>query len=211
MWRCLRIWIPPPAWSRLQAGIVVDRYAGTYKLVIVGEVTKQEGGGKREQKESSDRLCVRLRFSILELPRNASELLGPLHVVSDQPFPHFGRFCHQIRSVCCSVVCEGVMYCLTSRPYQLHAFHVESEEWSRSRVALPAEIRGPRSLAGRPGHLFLVGAYLHNQHDKSSNIGIWELDQETLRWSVVDILLEATLCNHGRSKIPASPWHRSKT
>jgi hypothetical protein len=32
------------------AGIVVDRYAGTYKLVIVGEVTKQEGGGKREQK-----------------------------------------------------------------------------------------------------------------------------------------------------------------
>jgi hypothetical protein len=74
--------LPPdldPATSLVSvAGIVVDRYAGTYKLVIVvGEVTKQEGGGKREQK-SSDRLCVRLRFSILELPRNASELLGPL-------------------------------------------------------------------------------------------------------------------------------------
>ncbi len=197
--------LPPdldPATSLVSvAGIVVDRYAGTYKLVIVGEVTKQEGGGKREQK-----VLIAFVFDSVSQSWSSHEtLVNFLDPFTSFLTSHFRTLVgFAIRSVCCSVVCEGVMYCLTSRPYQLHAFHVESEEWSRSRVALPAEIRGP-SLAGRPGHLFLVGAYLHNQHDKSSNIGIWELDQETLRWSVVDILLEATLCNHGRSKSPASP------
>jgi hypothetical protein len=197
--------LPPdldPATSLVSvAGIVVDRYAGTYKLVIVGEVTKQEGGGKREQK-----VLIAFVFDSVSQSWSSHEtLVNFLDPFTSFLTSHFRTLVgFAIRSVCCSVVCEGVMYCLTSRPYQLHAFHVESEEWSRSRVALPAEIRGP-SLAGRPGHLFLVGAYLHNQHDKSSNIGIWELDQETLRWSVVDILLEATLCNHGRSKSPACP------
>jgi len=94
--------LPPdldPATSSVSvAGVVVDRYAGTYKLVIVvGEVTKQEGGSKREQK-----VLIAFVFDSVSQSWSSHETLvnfldPSLHVVSNQPFPHFGRFCHQIR------------------------------------------------------------------------------------------------------------------
>lgn len=88
-------------------------------------------------------------------------------------------------TVICSALCEGIFYCLTA--HELLAFNVD---WTNVRIALPAEVVSPRLVArsSQPGRLFLVGAYRH----KSQSVRIWELDRETRRWSVVDILLEAS-------------------
>lgn len=200
--------LPPhldPATSLVSvAGIVVNRFVGTYKLIIVAEVTKQEVVGTREEK-----ILIAFMFdSVMQVWKSYETLVNLLDPFTSFLASQFRAFVgFAIRSVLCSAVCEGVLYCMTSRPHQLHAFDAEKEEWRRLKISLPAEIRGP-SLAGRPGRLFLVGAYLHNQHDKASNIGIWELDLETQRWKVIDVLLEATICNHGRttknSKTPTS-------
>lgn len=145
-----------PATSLISAaGIVVDRFAGTYKLIMVAEVSKYEAAGNREQK-----LLIAFVFdSITQGWTSYQTLINVVDPFTTFLASHFRALVgFAIRSVLCSVVCEGVFYCLTSRPYQLHAFNVETEEWTRVRITLPTEVRGP-SLAGRPGHLFLVGEF----------------------------------------------------
>lgn len=197
--------LPPqldPALSLLSvAGLVVDRLSGTYKLIVVGEVRRVETLTTGEVK-----LLVAYIFdSVSQLWKSYEVELDPLDSFASYLASHFRTLVgHSIRAVLCSVVCEGILYCLTARPYQLHAFNVVNEGWSRLKISLPAEISGP-SLVARPGRLFLVGAYRHNQHDKGNNIGIWEIDQEARRWNVVDILLEAMRSSHGRKSPPKSP------
>jgi hypothetical protein len=179
--------LPPQLDLVSVAGLVVDRVAGAYKLVVVGEVR--------------DRDCKHLVAFLFD---SASQTWSA-HEVELDPLASFSFLVSHFRTlltraVVCSAVCEGVLYCLTARPY-LHAFSVTTQAWTRLRIALPAESSSP-SLVARPGRLFLVGAYRHNQHDKSSNVGIWELDQDSQRWNVVDILLEA-MC--GRYSPPRSP------
>ncbi|KAG0553586.1 hypothetical protein KC19_12G023000 [Ceratodon purpureus] len=192
--------LPPqldPAVSLISvAGLVVDRVAGTYKLIVVGEVRREDRDCKHLVAFIFDSVCQTWNSYDVELdPLDSFSFL----------VSHFRTLVgHLTRAVLCSAVCEGVLYCLTARPYQLHAFNVVTEEWTRLRISLPAEISGP-SLVARPGRLFLVGAYRHNQQDKSNNIGIWELDQGTHRWNVVDILLEALCSSHGRYSPPKSP------
>nr|XP_024363967.1 F-box/kelch-repeat protein At5g15710-like [Physcomitrium patens] len=181
------------------AGLVVDRFAGTYKLIVIGEVRREDSSSSREYKV----LVAYIFDSVSQDWKSYEAELDPLDSFTSFLASHFRTLVgHSIRAVLCSAVCEGVLYCLTARPYQLHAFNVVNEEWNRLKISLPAEISGP-SLVARPGHLFLVGAYRHNQHDKSNNIGIWELDEDTRRWNVVDILLEA-MCS-GRRSPPKSP------
>lgn len=168
--------LPPHLGLVSVAGLVVDRVAGAYKLVVVGEGS------------DSNKHLVAFLFD------SASENWSA-HEVKLDPLDSFAFLV--ARLMVCSVVCEGVLYCLTARPFQLHAFHVISQAWTRLRISLPAETSSP-TLVARPGRLFLVGAYRHNQHDKSSNVGIWELDRDSQRWNVVDILLEA-MCVRSRS------------
>ena len=178
------------------AGLEVDRIAGSYKLVVVGEVRHENRDCKH---------LVAFIFDSVSQRWNSFEVeLDPLNSFSFLVSHFWTLVGHLMRAVLSSAVCEGVLYCLTARPYQLHAFNMVTEEWTRLRISLPAEIFGP-SLVARPGQLYLVGAYRHNQHDKSSNIGIWELDQDMQRWNVVDILLEAVSSNHGRYSLPKSP------
>lgn len=198
--------LPPqldPALSILSvAGLAVDRLSGAYKLIVVGEVRREaENADSREVKF----LVAYIFDSVSQVWSSYEVELDPLDSFTSFLANHFRTLVgHSIRAVLCSVVCEEVLYCLTARPYQLHAFNVENEGWNRLKISLPAEISGP-SLVARPGRLFLVGAYRHNQHDKGNNIGIWELDQETQRWNVVDILLEAMRSSHGRKSPPKSP------
>lgn len=178
------------------AGLVVDRVGGSYKLIVVGEAGREDRDCKH---------LVAFIFDSVSQKWNSYELeLDPLDSFSFL-VSHFRTLVgHLTRAVLCSAVCERVLYCLTARPYQLHAFNVVTEDWTRLKIALPAEISGP-SLVARPGRLFLVGAYRHNQHDKSSNIGIWELDQDSQRWNVVDILLESMRGSRGRYSPLKSP------
>ncbi|KAG0622996.1 hypothetical protein M758_3G140500 [Ceratodon purpureus] len=198
--------LPPqldPALSILSvAGLAVDRVLGTYKLIVVGEVRRE--GPSSDGREV--KLLVAYIFdSVSQVWKSYEVELDPLDSFTSFLASHFRTLVgHSIRAVLCSVVCEDVLYCLTARPYQLHAFNVVNEGWNRLKISLPAEISGP-SLVARPGRLFLVGAYRHNQHDKANNIGIWELDHDTQRWNVVDILLEAMRSNHGRKSPPKSP------
>lgn len=199
-WRDIAL--PPqldPALSLLSvAGLVVSRLSGTYKLIVVGEVRRAETLTSGEIK-----LLVAYIFDSLSQQWKSYETeLDPLDSFASFLASHFRTLVgHSIRSILCSVVCEETVYCLTARPYQLHAFNVTISSWNRLKTSLPAEISGP-SLVARPGRLFLVGAYRHNQHDKGNNIGIWELDRETRRWNVVDILLEAMRSSHGTKSPP---------
>jgi len=194
--------LPPqldPAISLLSvAGLVVNRVAATYKLIVVGEVRRAETLTGNETK-----LLIAYIFdSVSQLWKAYETELDPLDSFASFLASRFGILVgHSIRAVLCSVVCEDNLYCLTARPFQLHAFNVVSEGWNRVKISLPAEISGP-SLVARPGRLFLVGAYRHNQHDKGNNIGIWELDRETRRWTVVDILLEAMQSSHAKKSPP---------
>lgn len=192
-WRDVPLPLEPAVSLISVAGLVVDRVAGSYKLVIVGEVKKED---------SSPKHLVAFTFDSRSLAWKSYEVeLNPLDSFSFLVSHNRTLAGNLIKAVLCSAVCEGVLYCLTARPYELHAFNVVTEEWTRLRISLPAEILAP-SLLARPGRLFLVGAYRHNHHDKSNNIGTWELDQETQRWSVVDVLLESTACSSNHDSPP---------
>lgn len=191
------------------AGLVVDRINGTYKLVIVGELRREEIHRNCDGKE-----LIAFVFDSYSLAWEAYEVeLNPsasfAFLVSQ--FRELGGA--MIRAVVCSAICDGILYCLTARPYQLHAFNVVTEEWIPLRIRLPEEVSAP-SLVARPGRLFLVGAFRYNYHEKSHNIGIWELDFDTERWHVVDILLESAAgTNHGRIHSPPRsprPWTQSR-
>lgn len=136
----------PPHVDPSVLSLIVDRFSGSYKLVIVTQ-------------------SAAIVFESQSLTWSSYEL------GLERP------------SVICTAFCEGIFYCLTA--HELLAFNAK---WTKVRIALPDEVISPRLVARSSGRLFLVGAYRH----KSQSARIWELDHETRRWSVVDILLEAS-------------------
>jgi hypothetical protein len=121
MWRCLRIWIPPPAWSRLQA----LSWTGTQELTSSSSLLARLPN-KRAAVNENRKVLIAFVFDSVSQSWSSHETLvnfldPSLHVVSDQPFPHFGRFCHQIRVLFGCLRRGYVLLDLPTLPASMHS------------------------------------------------------------------------------------------
>eukprot|EP00249_Psilotum_nudum_P006680 c19976_g1_i1 orf=146-1366(-) len=152
----------------LVVGMVVDKDAGSFKIVMAGSELVAEDSEQfiliTETYDSTTHCWKRSDILLLDTPLSAWK-----------------------------AVSGGFMYCVTgSVPYGVLAYNIKVGSWSEVRASMPADLTTVR-LMDRNGKLLMVGGL--GNHGITRDIGVWELQQtgtlsewKEISWMPRDIL-----------------------